>query len=184
MIFTPLAMDRRWQQHGDGWTVAFHHKCNSSVRYADLTMSTCPACDRTRGQLRWDSWEWHPLAQKLLVNSGNDRRERYAPAGKMKLNPVSLNAPEMMRLLHFCADLFILSPCLPFIYYVEALTFSRLSGRQVKLQQTSLGQKCEEWLLQTATAGSVCLKLVLAVNWIQIGTRASQVTVTRADYFD
>lgn len=38
------------------------------------------------------SLQWHPLAQKLLVNSGSDRREGHAPAGKMKLNPVSLHA--------------------------------------------------------------------------------------------
>lgn len=28
-----------------------------------------------------------------------------------------------MRLLHFWVDLFILSPCPPFIYYEEVLTF-------------------------------------------------------------
>lgn len=67
-------------------------------------------------------WWWHLLAQKLLVNSGSDRREGHALAGRAKLNVVSLNASEMMRLLHSWADLFILSPCLPYTYYVEIWT--------------------------------------------------------------
>lgn len=94
-----------------------------SLRDADLTMSLCPVCDRQRRELWWEIWRWHPLAQKLLVNGRSDRREGHALAGKTKLNPVSLNASEMMRLLLFCVDLFILLPCPPFIYYVNALTF-------------------------------------------------------------
>lgn len=38
------------------------------------------------------------MPQKLLVNGGSDRRDSHAPAGKMKLNPISLNASEMMCL--------------------------------------------------------------------------------------
>lgn len=95
-----------------------------SIRYANFTVRpACPVYDKNTGELWWELRRWHPLVQKLLVNSGSDRREGHAPAGKMKLNPVLLNASEMMRLLHFCVDLFILLPCLPFIYYVEALTF-------------------------------------------------------------
>lgn len=59
------------------------------------------------------------FGSELLVNSGSDRREGHALAGKLKLNPVSLNASEMMRLLHFCVDLFIFSSYPSFIYYVE-----------------------------------------------------------------
>lgn len=118
-------------------------------------MSTRPVYDSSRRKLRWESRGWHPLAQKLLVNSRSDRREGHGPVGKMKLNPVSLNASEMMRLLHFCENLFILLPGLPFIYYVEALTFP---GCQAETSTDHhLARIVKQWLM------AVCLKFAPAI---------------------
>lgn len=109
-------------------------------------------------------WRWHHLAEKLLVNSGSDRREGHALAGKMKLNPVSPNASEMMRLLHFCVDLFILSPCLPFIYHVEALTFT---GCQADYSQVGV------WLETSADyhVGKMCFLPVLQTATVDCGLK-------------
>lgn len=45
--------------------------------------------------MHWELWR---CLRKLLVNGGRDRRESHAPAGKLKLKPISLNASEMMCL--------------------------------------------------------------------------------------
>ena len=118
------ATGRGWRQCAEGWRVAFHQQDNDRCQvcwFNHVTESS--VWWNRRSTVMGKMWQRHPLAQKVLVNSGSDRREGHAPAGKTKLNPVSLNASEMMRLLHSCADLFILSPCVPFIYYVGALTF-------------------------------------------------------------
>lgn len=82
-----------------------------------LTMTPCPEC-ATVGKLWWEMW--HPV---VMVKGGSGRREGHARAGEMKLNPVLLNASEMMRLLHFCVDLFTLWPCLLSIHYTKKYTF-------------------------------------------------------------
>lgn len=56
-----------------------------------------------------------------------------------------------MRLLHSCVDLFILSPCLPFIYYVGALTFPGC--------QADFGQVGESDF-NKPSCGDICLQSV------------------------
>ena len=93
-------------------------------------------------------WGWPPFGSGTAGKRRKWQTRGHALAGKTKLNPVSLNASEMMRLLHFCAELFILSPCMPFIYNVEAFTFP-----QCKEDCSQVGELLEQpfWKIQQTT---------------------------------
>lgn len=82
--------------HEDGWQIALEWPASTStmstIKEASLTMSA-RSVQRRRSALGVVA-----MPQKLLVNGGSDRWESHAPAGKMKLNPISLNASEMMCL--------------------------------------------------------------------------------------
>lgn len=98
--------------------------------------------------LWWEMWGRPPFGSGTAGKRRKWQTRGHALAGKTKLNPVSLNASEMMRLLHFCAELFILSPCMPFIYNVEAFTFP-----QCKEDCSQVGELLEQplWNLQQTT---------------------------------
>lgn len=64
----------------------------STITEDSLTMSVWPI------QRRRSALGVVVMAQKLLVNGGSDRRDSHAPPGKMKLNPISLNASKILCL--------------------------------------------------------------------------------------
>lgn len=126
-----------------------------SGSFADLTTSTRPVDDKNRGRRGRRRREAVPPTASfrlrgLQVSGGGDRRGGHAPAGEAKLNPVSLNASEMTRPLHFCADLFIL---LLFIHFAEASsTFPGCRGRPPPANSLRLGK-----LVNTEAAASCCI---------------------------
>lgn len=79
-----------WTQMAGEWPAST--STMSTITEASLTMLAWPV------QRRRSALGVVAMAQKLLVNGGRDRRESHAPTVKLKLNPISLNASEMMCL--------------------------------------------------------------------------------------
>lgn len=82
--------ERSWTQMAGEWPAST--STMGTITEASLTMSAWPV------QRRRSALGVVAMAQQLLVNGGRDRRESHAPTGKLKLNPISLNASEMMCL--------------------------------------------------------------------------------------